>query len=187
MKMDLNILNESANKSFRGIVYHGTSKTFNEFSQTERNKNKRRELYGPGFYFTNNPEYAKNYGPHILKAEIFLRKPLYCKGLDFPKLTKDEIHKMIISWYDIVKDDNNLKKFKKHFFNTFSSEFWKGNASEKDFEKLEKEIFNFNFLYDTLYKDYYSKLFSVDLNYLFGYDGIICELDSNTTIYNVWF
>lgn len=32
MKIDLNILNESANKSFRGIVYHGTSKTFNEFS-----------------------------------------------------------------------------------------------------------------------------------------------------------
>lgn len=45
MEMDLNILNESSNKPFRGIVYHGTSKTFNEFSQTERNKNKRRKLY----------------------------------------------------------------------------------------------------------------------------------------------
>ena len=175
------------NKTFKGVVYHGSNSDFKKFVYSDRNKGKVREVYGPGFYFTNNPDYAKNYGRNIIKAEISLKKPLYCEGKNLPELSKKEIEQMVIAWYDFVCDDNNLKLFKNSFFSKLSKGFWKGGGTKEDLQIICKECYNFSFLYDTLFKDNYSYNFIVDLNHLFGYDGIICKLTKETTIYVCWF
>ena len=175
--------------SYNGVAYHGTNSSFDKFTYVDRGRNsgKVREVYGPGFYFTSNPDYAKNYGKNIIKANISIKKPLVCKGLDLPQLSKNEIQQMVEIWYDLVSNDNKLKLFKDSFFANFSKGFWKGNGTEEDLKKICNECYNFSFLYDTLFKEHYSRKFIEELNQLFGYDGVICELDKETTIYVVWF
>ena len=86
-----------------------------------------------------------------------------------------------------MNDENKLNLFKDSFFAKFSKGFWKGNGTEEDLNKIANECNSFSFVYDTLFKEHFKKYFIADLNYLFGYDGVICELDKETTIYVVWF
>ena len=183
------LFESKVSNSYNGVAYHGTNSNFDKFTYVDRGRNtsKVREVYGPGFYFTSNPDYAKNYGKNIIKANISIKKPLVCKGLNLPQLSKEQIKQLVIAWYDFANDENKLNLFKDSFFAKFSKGFWKGNGTEEDLNKIANECNSFSFVYDTLFKEHFKKYFISDLNYLFGYDGVICELDKETTIYVVWF
>ena len=100
--------------SYNGVAYHGTNSNFDKFTYIDRGRNsgKVREVYGPGFYFTSNPDYAKNYGKNIIKANISIKKPLVCKGLNLAQLSKEQTKQLVIAWYDVAKDENKLNLFK---------------------------------------------------------------------------
>jgi hypothetical protein len=57
------------------IYYHGSDNVFNSFSS----KIMRRTdygYYGYGFYFSPNPDTARNYGPNLYKCRLDFKNPL---------------------------------------------------------------------------------------------------------------
>ena len=69
------LFESKVSNSYNGVAYHGTNSSFDKFTYVDRGRKtgKVREVYGPGFYFTSNPDYAKNYGKNIIKANISSR------------------------------------------------------------------------------------------------------------------
>lgn len=66
-------LNE--NKQLQKIVYHTSNEYFNYFN-TNKICNIRGDLYGKGFYFSDNYEYVKQFGSILYECEIILNNPL---------------------------------------------------------------------------------------------------------------
>jgi len=67
-------LNENVgNKQY--VVFHSSDEHFNKFDLSKIT-NKGGDLYGYGFYFTNNITYSKQFGMYTYKCEITLSKPL---------------------------------------------------------------------------------------------------------------
>jgi len=64
---------EIENKKY--IVYHSSNQTFTKFN-SNKITNIKGDLYGKGFYFTDNIEYSKKFGNILYKCEIVLKNPL---------------------------------------------------------------------------------------------------------------
>lgn len=86
------------------VVFHSSNEYFNKFDLSKIT-NMGGDLYGYGFYFTNNITYSKQFGKYTYKCEITLSKPLdltikstketllnLIKIIDIPK---DELHSLI--------------------------------------------------------------------------------------------
>lgn len=57
------------------VVFHSSNEYFNKFDLSKIT-NMGGDLYGYGFYFTNNITYSKQFGKYTYKCEITLSKPL---------------------------------------------------------------------------------------------------------------
>lgn len=57
------------------IVYHSSNEKFNNFDLSKIT-NFGGDLYGKGFYFTDNINYSKQFGKYTYKCEIILNTPL---------------------------------------------------------------------------------------------------------------
>jgi hypothetical protein len=66
---------EFINDTYTYKVYHASSEHFDVFD-VEKISNIRGDLYGKGFYFTNNYDYAKNFGKYIYLCNVRLQNPL---------------------------------------------------------------------------------------------------------------
>lgn len=55
------------------VLYHGSNKEFNEFDETKMSTGDSSELFGKGFYLTDNMDVAKFYGKMMTKKEKITR------------------------------------------------------------------------------------------------------------------
>lgn len=96
-------LNEKAGHK-QYVVFHSSNEHFNKFDLSKIT-NMGGDLYGYGFYFTNNITYSKQFGKYTYECEITLNKPLdltinstketllnLIKNIDIPK---DELQSLI--------------------------------------------------------------------------------------------
>lgn len=66
-------------------VYHGTNEDVKEFKYSKIGSGAGSHWYGQGFYFTDSPHEASNYGTKIIEAQVELRNPL-----DLTQLNQDD-------------------------------------------------------------------------------------------------
>jgi hypothetical protein len=66
-------IKESKSNTFE--VYHCSSVKFDRFD-VYKMSNLNGDLYGKGFYFSDNLEYCKSFGKYIYRCSITLNKPL---------------------------------------------------------------------------------------------------------------
>lgn len=92
-------LNESNQPVTNFIVFHSSNEKINKFSLSKIT-NLGGDLYGKGFYFTNNMNYSKKFGKFTYKCEIILIKPLNLTN----KSTKEQLLD-IIKYIDNPKSD----------------------------------------------------------------------------------
>lgn len=83
------LLNEDASQG-KYIVFHASNEKFDNFD-ISKISNLNGDLYGKGFYFTNNIKYAKKFGKFTYKCEIVLKNPLNLTD----KSTKEQLTNLI--------------------------------------------------------------------------------------------
>ena len=71
--------NPFTNSKVSDIVYHGT---VNEFDTFELKGERGGKMYGDGYYFTDNLEYATSFGNIILKCYIDVQNPFKMYDID---------------------------------------------------------------------------------------------------------
>lgn len=54
------------------VLYHGTDKVFDTFDESKI----QRGTQGKGFYFSDNPQFAKDWGPNVMPVEVNADNPL---------------------------------------------------------------------------------------------------------------
>jgi hypothetical protein len=71
------------------VVYHGTGRSFDEFSLKFRTENQGNDQYGPGFYVATDPGAAGGYTvgerPNIMPLYVSIQRPMTGKTPPFPK------------------------------------------------------------------------------------------------------
>lgn len=100
------------------VVYHGTTKEFEEFSKDMIGTSTDRGFYGTGFYFTTSRSCAKSYGNKILSCYLKIKNPFYFDWIAYPfkfGLNKDKLVSLLKDCmpegYDI---DYTLKSISKN-------------------------------------------------------------------------
>lgn len=86
-------------------MYHGTGKDFSEFSY--KHVGKGTDAYGSGFYFTNNPDTASQYGfmkgdgeeggANVMNVHIRLENPIKAETDDETPFKREHIKKLIMN------------------------------------------------------------------------------------------
>ena len=95
------VINEDKNSATEYIAYHASNEYFTDFD-VAKISNLRGDLYGKGFYFTNNYNYAKKFGTIMYECKITLNNPI-----DLTNDSKAKIHllKLLSTINDISEYD----------------------------------------------------------------------------------
>lgn len=108
----IEFLNES--DQLPRIVYHASDEYFNYFD-TDKMSNISGDLYGKGFYFSDNYEYVKQFGSIMYECEIVLNNPLDLtnqsnakKGLSYLLNSIDGINNYDKNYIEDSIEGNNL-------------------------------------------------------------------------------
>ncbi len=95
-------------------VYHSSDMLFKKFD-ISKITNLRGDLYGGGFYFTNNVDYSKKFGKYTYKCLITLNNPLI---LTIPKKANTQLTELLNliadiseSNYERIKDNINYQSY----------------------------------------------------------------------------
>lgn len=81
------------------IVFHSSNQKFNKFDESKIT-NLGGDLYGEGFYFTDNLNYSRKFGHYTYKCEIILNQPLNLTNSS----TKEQL-KYLLNRINLNKDD----------------------------------------------------------------------------------
>lgn len=157
-------------KSKQYIAYHGTNSNFDTFDYSFLGKGN--DEHGPGFYFTNKPEYAEAYG-NVKKCNITINNPLSKSKSG----NKDELIKMLCLCFDVNSLNELYNKFEDEdvFYDSTLSDL--GENIQAAIDNLYKNYSNqSNYdMFMSLWGDIYrfdNKKFLEDILKL-GYDGYI--------------
>jgi hypothetical protein len=157
-------------------VYHGSKKIIKKFSYEYAAIGN--TTYGPGFYFTDNLDLAKNYGDFITEAYIFIESPLCTRKEE--KIATADLIEIINNAPDILNKSHN------YMYN---------NATSSD-AIMQNMINTYKHSNDLLYKtlqliinDLYDndiKIFGNVIKNVLGYDSILhIGMDMSYT-YVIW-
>lgn len=95
------------------VVYHGTTKEFTEFDLEKTGSSTDTGMWGKGFYFTDNIDYASNYAKEdgkLMSLFLNIRNPLYINSKsDIPNLPEPETMEEMM-----IADELYSENFRKH-------------------------------------------------------------------------
>lgn len=94
-------LNENQGQDVKYIVFHSSNNKFKEFDSSKIT-NIGGDLYGKGFYFTDNINYSRKFGIYTYKCEITLNNPLNLTNIS----TKEQLTHLLIN-INLSKNDHN--------------------------------------------------------------------------------
>lgn len=100
MKLISSLIKEHLLNENEYVVYHSSNKKFSEFKLSQIT-NLGGDLYGEGFYFTNNYEYSRKFGKHTYKCVIRLDNPLNLTN----RSTKDQLYQLTKNITNIPNND----------------------------------------------------------------------------------
>lgn len=83
------------------LVFHSSNKKFNEFDLSKIT-NLGGDLYGEGFYFTDNINYSRKFGNYTYRCKITINNPLNLTN----KSTKEQLTNLLIN-INLSKNDFN--------------------------------------------------------------------------------
>jgi len=92
-------LTENQKQNVKYSVFHSSNKRFNEFDLSKIT-NLGGDLFGEGFYFTDNISYSRKFGNYTYKCEITLNNPLNLTN----KSTKEQLTNLLIN-INLSKND----------------------------------------------------------------------------------
>jgi hypothetical protein len=166
-----NVLDKLKNPDGTPItLYHGTNASFTEFDNTKI----QRGSQGKGFYLTDAPYFARNYGKNVIPVQATIQNPLILEGTgkNWTQEQENAFNNFEQSGYDaivrlsngqimeIMVPDNvnntfdiNNKKHVKQILDTLSSErgtFFKGQR----YKNSEKQLFKAATLPDSPYNTF---------------------------------
>ena len=111
---------QNFNVNIPNTVYHASNEIFDKFD-ISKITNIRGDLYGGGFYFTDNYEYAKDFGSILYECNIKLQNPI---DLTNSEKVKQQLLRLLNDINNITKyDDNYIRDSIKH--KNFTSAFMK--------------------------------------------------------------
>ena len=181
------------------ILYHGSNKEFNEFDDDKISTGDSSELFGGGYYLTDNIEIAKFYGKMISKNDKIIKytntgifglpEPHYSSDADEHsqknyKVNTFQINGNILNSKTLILDDNFLIFLK----NLYKKENWLGDSGDEMFNKIVEYMRN----NQSKIRNYRGELWYLILqcsfrdkepivNYIkkLGYDGLKYEPDKD--------
>lgn len=171
-------------------AYHGSPKADSIYDSgfSFSYLGKGNEAYGPGFYFSDNKDLAKNYsgsdiGSGVIKAKINLNNPISISGGansisdQFPSLSYDQTRSILL---------RSLSLFGEERLSDWGDVEFEGK--ENIIRKIIESNANVSFmhlLYDFFQQDMEQGLRAISNET--GYDGVIVNFENGTRFVIAWF
>lgn len=157
-------------------VYHGTTRSFNEFDPTFLGTGN--DENGVGFYFTDNPTWTHSYaageGGHTVPVYLKIQKPIYWERQ--PEITASQISKLMFH--------AGNKRVAQYMRDNFDVDYMGLEAAKREYRSymegvdlLSASFSIFNELYEGTPKQ---KDFAQIFKDVTGYDGVIVKRAQGT-------